>query len=201
MASKITISNQGLLLLGASQITGFNDGSVNAEAIKLIYDDTRDSLLRTYPWRFATKRSQLTADVTAPVFGRARSFPLPGDYLAPLAPYPEDNFEQLDWIIEANSKLLTDDSSPLDFRYIAKIEDPDCMDPLFRKALSARLAVELAEQLTQSSSKLQNVAAIFDRTIGEARQLNAFEAVNHQPPLDEWITARQRGRDNTRNWH
>lgn len=201
MASEVGIVNQALQLLGAASITALTDADdVNAVAANLIYEDTRDSLLRSYPWKFATKRTQITANTVAPAFGRARSFNLPDDYLAPLPPYPENHDINLDWIIEGE-QILTNDSSPLDFRYTSQITDPDEMDPLFRKALSAQLAVELAEQLTQSNTKLANVAAIFDEAIATARRISAFEAVNHDPPVDEWVRNRQRGRDNTKNWH
>lgn len=200
MANKVDIANQGLLLLGASQITNFNDGSPNANRVKLVYNDTRDSLLRAYPWKFATKLVQITEEATAPIFGRAHSYKLPGDYLKLLPPYPEDNWEMLDWIVEGNF-ISTDCSSPLDVRYTRRVEDPDCMDVSFRKALSALLAVELAEPITQSNSKLNNVAAIFERRIGEAKKASAFEKVNHLPPMDSWISVRQRGQDNTLTWH
>lgn len=200
MASEVTICNQALQLLGATTITSLSQSSVNAQACNLIYEDTRDALLSTYIWKFAIKRTQLTADVTAPAFGRARAFTLPVDYLAPLPPYPEDHPIDLDWIIEGG-KIITDDSSPLDFRYIAQIDDADEMDPLFRKALSAALALELAEKITQSNTKLTNISALFDQAIQAARRKNAFEQVNPLPPTDDWVRMRQRGRDNTKSWH
>ena len=200
MATDIAISNQGLQLLGASRIVGFNDGTVNGDAVGLIYEDTRDALQRDYPWTFCIKRVQLSTLGTTPLFDRARAFVLPGDYLSPLAPYPEANIEQLDWIIEAG-QLITNDSSPLDFRYVAKVDDPDLFDPLFRKALSAALALELVEVITQSNTKLQNITSIFDRVISKAHKSNAIEKVNHLPPEDSWVSVRRKGRDNTRTWH
>lgn len=200
MASEVGICNQALQLLGASSITTLTEGSVNANACNLIYEDTRDALIRSHPWKFAIKITQITANVTAPAFGRARSFTLPDDYLAPLPPYPEDHDINLDWIREGDA-IYTDDSSPLDFRYVAQITDPDEMDVLFRKALSATLALELAEQLTQSNTKIANISAILDSTLAAAKRASSFEAVNHEPPVDEWVRTRQRGRDNTKNWH
>jgi hypothetical protein len=43
--------------------------------------------------------------------------------------------------------------------------------------------------------------AIYDQIIKEARQISAFEAVNHLPPDDAWITARDNGLNNTRSFH
>ncbi len=200
MAAVDDIANQGLQLLGASQITTLGEGSVNANAMTLVFAPTRDALLRSHIWKFAIKRTSITKHVTSPTFGRANAFDLPSDYLGMLAPYPEDNFEALDWIVEG-VQIITDNGSPLDFRYIAQITDPDKMDALFKKAWSAALAIECAELLTQSTSKLENVSKIFAKYISEARQASAFESVNHQPPEDSWISARDRGLDNTRSFY
>jgi len=200
VVSETNIANQALLLLGANTITDIDGTQPNAVVMELFFDDARDALLRKYIWKFAIKRVQITENVTAPVFGRARAFDLPADYLAPLPPYPEDDHMRLDWIVE-NGQIVSDESSPLDFRYIAKITDPLEMNVHFRQALSARLAILAAEKLTQSNSKIQNVSAIFDSAITEARMSNAIEQVNHQPPLDTWVTVREDSRDNTKSWH
>jgi len=199
-ATEVTICNQALQLLGASTITSLTDGTPTANACTLIYEETRDALLRLYVWKFAIKRVQITENATAPTFGRNHAYDLPGDYLAPLAPYPELDVENLDWIREGR-QILTNDTSPLDLRYIAQITEVEDMDVLFREALSARMAVKLCESLTQSNSKLENVSAIYKGVIDEARKMSAFEAVNPLPPLDSWISARTSGYDNTKSWH
>lgn len=206
-AAEIAIVNQALELLGASIITAFDTdpttassaSSPNAESACLHYVAVRNELLRSFPWKFAITRVQITADGTAPAFGRARRFALPADYLAPLAPYPEDNYEELDWIIEG-AYIITDDSSPLDFRYIKVVTDTTTMDPLFKKAFALRLAINMCEAITQSNTKLANLSALYKETVAEARQLSAFEAVNHLPPPDVWVTCRTMGRNNTRTW-
>lgn len=198
-AVEILIANQALVLLGAARITDFTDGSVNGNTIDVMYEPTKEALLTEYPWKFAIKRVALTADATAPIFGRARRFALPADYLSPLAPYPEDNFEELDWIIESGF-IITDDSSPLNFRYIYGVTDATLFDPLFKKALAARLALEMCEQITQSNTKLASISELYERAITLARQKNAFEQANHLPPPDRWITCRTMGRNNTRSW-
>ena len=110
-----------------------------------------------------------------------------------------DNYEGLDWIVEGN-QIVTDIGSPMDVRYIAQITTTTLFLPLFRKALSAAIAVELSEQLTQSTSKLKNVSARLTAIIAEAKKQDAFEAVAHLPPADSWILARDRGTDNTRSF-
>lgn len=198
-ATEILIANQALVLLGASRITDFTDGSVNADTVTVMYEPTKEALLTEYPWKFAIKRVAITIDGTAPAFGRAGRYALPADYLSPLAPYPEDNYEELDWIIEGGY-IITDDSTPLNFRYIYEVTDATLFDPLFKKALAARLALEMCEQITQSNTKLQSISEIYKEAIALARQKNAFEQANHLPPVDSWISCRTMGRNNTRTW-
>jgi hypothetical protein len=202
MATDLQICNKALVSLGAGQIASLTEESIAANLCSLLFSDKRDALLRSRPWKFSIKRVQLVENlINPPKHGRARAFDMPLDYLAPLPPEPERDFESLDWLFEGSPlQLITDDSSPLDFRYVSQVLDSSRFDPLFSEALSALLAVELTEPLTQSNTKLANMSALLDEKLGEARRMNAFEQAHHLPPLDRWAAVRQTGRDNTRRW-
>jgi hypothetical protein len=149
----------------------------------------RDAELRAHNWNFAIERASLAADATAPAWGRARSFTLPSNYIKLLDPYPEDNANDRDWQIEGG-KILTDDSAPLYIRYVKRVTDANAMDPLFREALAAKLAVELCEQITQSNTKKTDAREAYLQTIRQAKKANAIESVPAQPAEDSWITVR-----------
>lgn len=203
MATRLQIINKGLASLGAKQITSLTEGSPQSKLALLYYEDSREALQRLRPWKFCTKLVQLTENATAPIFGKDRAFDLPADYLAPLAPYPEQNLEALDWVIEgANPKQLrTNMSSPLDFRYTAHIKDESAFDILFSTALSALLGLELSEQLTQSNTKEAKALKKFEDTLDAASQLNAFEHVPATEYKGSWLNVRFRGtNDNTREY-
>lgn len=201
MASETDIANGALTLLGASKITSIDSATEqNAIICTVFFDNSRDALIRKYQPRFATKRTSLTAHVTAPTFGRARAFDLPADYLAMLPPYPEDNLEALDWIREG-AQILTDDASPLLIRYTAQITTTTLFDILFVKMLEAYLAMEMCEKITQSNSKYDRVKDIFLMAEEACRRANAFESVNPLPPEDSWVNARHGHTDNTKTWH
>lgn len=177
-------------MLGANRITALTDpDSRNARTMNAAYETIRDAELRKHPWSFAIKRAQLAADATAPTFGPAVSYTLPSDFLRLLSPDANYNSNDSDWKIEGK-KLLTDDSAPLNIRYIYRVTDPTEMDTLFHESLSAALAVATCEEITQSTSKLSNVAAIYDTNIKEAKRANAIETVSDEPPEDTWVTAR-----------
>lgn len=190
MAASITeICNRALQKIGAARIQSLADPSVNARACSTAYYRVRDAEFRKHPWNFAIQRFQLAANATAPLFGPANSFPLPTGWMRLLPPDPFQNLNDRDWIIEGNS-VITNEDAPLDVRCVMKIEDTTLYDPLFDEALSAKLALELCEALTQSNTKKQTCQADYKDAIGEAKKVNAIEKVPQIAAEDRWITAR-----------
>lgn len=189
MASVVEICNRALQKLGAKRITALTDDSVNARACNFAYETLREAELEKHPWVFAVKRAQLAADATEPEFGKQNSFELPSDYLRLLPQYPEDNFNSNDREIEGR-KIVTNESAPLNIRYIASITDPNVMSPLFREALSTKIAFELCEELTQSNAKKESLRADYEIVIAEAKRKNAIIQIAQMPPEDPYITVR-----------
>lgn len=189
MASEVDIANRALQKLGAERITSLTQNSENARAANLCYTSIRDAELRAHPWNFAIKRAQLAADSTAPAFGFSYSYTLPSDCLRLLPPDVSVNYNTHDWQIEGR-KILTDEGAPLQVRYIKREEDPNQYDSLFIECLSAKIAIELCEQLTQSNGKGQAARDDYIRAIREARKMNAFENISAEQMTDTWITCR-----------
>lgn len=189
MASVVEICNRALQKLGAKRITAITEDSVNARACNTAYGPLRLAELRAHPWSCAIKRAALAASSTDPIFVKTASYPLPSDYLRLLPNDEGYNLNSNDWQIEAGN-IITDDSAPLNIRYIYDLEDPNTMDALFREALSCRLALELCEELTQSNQKKESLRVDYKEAIREARRVNAILNVAAKPPEDEWITIR-----------
>ena len=189
MASNVEIANRALQRLGAKRITSLTDDSVNARAVNSCFDVLRQAELRKHPWSFSIKRVQLAASSTAPLFVKEKSYPLPSDCLRVLPNDPDYEYNNKDWQIEGRN-IITDDASPLNVRYVKDVTDPNQMDVLFREALSAKIAMELCEELTQSNTKIQIAKAMYDDAINQAKKVNAIERVPITPFRDEWITVR-----------
>lgn len=185
----VTICNRALQLLGAARITSLTQDSKNARACNVAYDSRRLAMLAGHPWMFAIARMQLAEDSVAPVFGRAHSFAVPSDFLRLLPPYPEDDINSLDWIIEGQS-IYTDDVAPLNIRYIKDISDPTLFNPLFAEALSADLADNLCEEITQSNQKKDVAIKAKKDAINEAKRINAIQQVVAAVPDDTYLTCR-----------
>lgn len=194
MASVVEICNRALQKLGAQRIAAIDENSKNARECAAAYAALRDAELRAHPWNFSITRAQLAASADTPAFGRTRSFPLPATFLRLLPSYPEQNFNDKDWQIEDGDEVLaifTNDSAPLNIRYVQQVADPNKMDPLFREALAARMAMELCEAITQSNSKWQLAEAAYNRAITTAKHTNAIENVAQAPAEDTWISVRR----------
>lgn len=189
MASKVEIANRALQILGAKRIVSLTEDSRNARAIAAAFEPVKRAELRKHPWSFAVKRVQLAADATAPLFTRSNSFPLPSDFIRLLPPDPEANFNDLDWTIEGRN-IITNDSAPLNVRYIYDVTDPNVFDVLFREVMAAKLAEQLCEEITQSNTKVVNAQAFYKEIVAEAKRSNAIEKVADKPPEDTWVTVR-----------
>lgn len=187
--SIVAICNRALAKVGANRINQLEDRSPEGRACLETYNPIRLAELRAHVWAFAVKRASLPALSTTPVFGRANAFQLPSDFVRLAAPDPEVNYPDLDWKIEGQT-IVTDDSAPLEIRYIYDVIDPNLFDALFREALSAALAVELCEKLTQSNTKKQALLQEYALAIREARRIHALERPPRSDALCTWITVR-----------
>jgi hypothetical protein len=94
-----------------------------------------------------------------------------------------------DWTFEGDF-LITTDTGPIPFRFVADVTDVTKMDDMFCEALAARLAMEVCEPITQSSSKLGNIAKIYDEWVSQARTVNGIETGSDDPPDDAYLTVR-----------
>jgi hypothetical protein len=182
--SETDICNLALQRLGAKAISTLSEDSAAGRECNRIYEHARDSELRAHPWNFARARVALAADSVTPAFGFANQFPLPSDFLRILP-----DVDVTDWQIEGGS-ILTDDAAPLQLIYIKRVTDVTLFDELFIELLVSRIAVGLAEKLTQSNTKLNIAHEQYKLIKAEAMRVNSFENTSRTPPVDEWVTAR-----------
>ena len=187
--SDVEIGNRALQKLGAKRILTLTDDSVNARAVNAAFNPVKLAELEEHDWVCATKRAEIAADGTAPAWGKANSFTLPPDFVRLANDYPEDNLNSKDWQIEGK-KIFTDDAAPLYIRYIYNVTDPNEMSPLLREAISARLALELCEEITQSNTKKAALEAEYKDIIARAKKSNAVQSIPVVPAEDTWITCR-----------
>lgn len=187
MASEVEICNRALQRLGAGRIVALDGANKESRECNTAYAPLRDFLLRSHPWSFAIQRAALAADVDAPIGDDApdAQYTWPTDALRILLP----KSASLDWIIEGR-KILTSDTAPLYIRYVARITDPNTMDPMFREALACLIGFEICESITQSNTKKAGLRDDLRDIIAEARRTNAIEKPPVESADDTWDTDR-----------
>ena len=103
---------------------------------------------------------------------------------APSAPWSKG------WTYEGDYITAPWYPSPIQYRFIADVTNVNRMDAMFCEGLGARVAFDLCETITQSSSKKGEIDAIYTRYMGEARLVGSIEVGAIEPEEDLYITCR-----------
>jgi hypothetical protein len=189
MASIVGICNSALIKLGASTIMSLSDGSKNANLSNEQYPKLRDDLLRSHPWNFAIRRAKLAKLSTSPVFGFSGAFQLPADWLRVVSVHNNDN--GAGWIeYRIAGRTIESNASDLYLRYVAAVEDPNDMPISFRECLSWRLAVDLSQAITQSTTVMQAMEKGLKPALLTAKSTDAIEDFPESQPPSGWVTIR-----------
>jgi hypothetical protein len=197
MASEAQIAKLALQHLGDRyDITSLDEASPEAEQVNLIFEDVRDAMLRSHPWKFAVKQTSPSTLVG--------TVPNQWDYMFV---YPSDALKVLNIVnpfgraekpikfdVMLNStgtKVLVCDLEEPEFRYISKVTDTGMFDPAFVIAFAYRLAENLAIPLTGDTALRDRMRALADAETSAAMRENANEGVEEEIFRDpDWITAR-----------
>lgn len=176
--------------MGAKSIVSLSEDSTAGRACNRVYAHARDAELRAHPWSFARERVSLAADATDPIFGPAKQYQMPSDCLRILPTNGTGGTTNQDDFQIEGRKILTNATSPVKLIYIKRVTDPNTFDHLFVELLVARIAMEVAESVTQSNKKKDDAKEHYVMAKREARRVNAFEAPPQEEPEDKWISAR-----------
>jgi len=188
--SEVAICNMALAEIGrGAQITDINEASQAARACKLRYPYARDACLRAYDWNFAAARAELAANATAPAWEFAKAYDLPADCLLVREVY-EGNAEK--WVVEGR-QILTDMGDPIYIKFTRLITDTARFDPLFVEALAARVASDIAVQLSESVSRAQGLWQVYQAKLAEAKRRDAQEGQPDNMPQGSWVSSRNDG--------
>lgn len=150
--SEVTICNLALSWLAGNLIISIDDDINEAKLCKANYELSRDAVLETMAWTFATKRYALVPEVGAPAWGYAYQFTIPADVITVLEVTNNSDTpngaNDLDWRREGN--LILCDAKKVYIKAAYKEVDPARYPPNFVQAVAARLAAEISLPLTES---------------------------------------------------
>jgi len=156
--SETKICNAALARIGSKRLNDLDtDTSPQAIQCRTHYEITRDSLIRSHFWRFASARATLVQDADTPDFEWDYQYILPNDFLRMKSIY-EDRFSGVNLCSYAleGQRLLTNESS-MEIRYIRKVTDVTEFDPLFVEVLVLQLALKLVSGLAGGAPNLQDI--------------------------------------------
>ncbi len=188
--TKTDVANRALSKIGSNKITSLDDDvSREARELRNCYEIALKNELRLRKWSFSVKRSSLALEVAVPIQINndfSKQFALPSDYVRLISTsmsYAPDTYS-----LEGN-KVLTN-VTEFKVRYIAYISDPNMWDACFVEVFACRLAMEVAEALTQSTDKYVKAERAYKDAIQYARIAGAIENSSVTIEPDTWEMSR-----------
>ena len=197
MASVVDLCNRALDHLGAANITSLTENSKEARLCNGNFDDVRDAVLRSHPWNVGITRKALPKDSETPAFGFSFQFSLPTDpFCLRVLSFWNSNVNNdvaaydsnVMFKIEGRKVLSNEDTCNI--IYIGRITDTEQYDSLLNKSISARLAAEIAYNITGSNSIASNMIALYEARLKEAKGVDSMEGFPEQPQADDFTNIR-----------
>jgi hypothetical protein len=185
MSSVISICNLALSNIGKSDIQDIDEASAEAKACKQFYEHTRDVLLQSYPWRFATITAALASVTNTKADRWEYAYQRPNDCLKVIRitdvydlPYSASDGSLI--IAGAHAYHIEGDKlfcylAPAYLTYTRRLVDPSKYPPLFIEALAWHLAVRLAMPLTRDPKIRADAYQLAVQTFGQAGVADANE--------------------------
>lgn len=149
-ASAVELVNEALTRIGADTISSLEaEESPTAAIATSLYQPTVDRLLSEFPWRFATKRVQLSRLAAAPPDPWTYQYALPAGTLRVIrTDQRRENFD-LYRADDTGNRVLYSDRSEVWADVVVSIEDGGLFPAHFEEALVAKLAATLAMPITR----------------------------------------------------
>lgn len=189
--SDLDIINSALLLVADETISDLTENSKAAKICKLKWPMVRDVVLSLHDWNCARTRAALLRDQDVPQFGYDYQYSLPNNpyFLAARGiQFEEGSYYTLtnnryggevdpdyEFAIEGR-KLLTDAES-VNLVYTARVTDPTVYSAYLLDVFTAKLASEIAYNITGSTSLMQAMQSQYESNFKTARAKNAQEGM------------------------
>jgi hypothetical protein len=172
MASTVDICNGALNQLGATTILSLTEDSKNARLCNSRYTQVRDSVFRSHPWNCLQQRVELASPTATPAWGYSIKYYRPGDCLRLLRILDYDSNHKVE------GRSILSNNSSMKILYISRVTDPNQYDENLRETLSAALAADIAYAITSNNTTQQNMIALYQEKLKDARFVDSTEGYN-----------------------
>jgi len=152
----LSICSDALILLGASPLSSFTEGTDAAQACDRLYPDLKNTLLSTYVWSWTLTKIQLARLSATPINEWKYAYQMPGDHLTgALAVFETDGTDQRSvrygWEIYGDELVTNMETVFIDYQQtITEAKMPNYFVRLLRTALAAELAIVITDQATKA---------------------------------------------------
>lgn len=191
MATQLDICNIALSNIGCLPIQSLTDSSESSRLLLLNWERCLESVLREFPWSFATqvKYLNLTPD-EPPDYRFAYYYPtdclkiqMVGEYVKHPARYE----------VRSNgvNKIIVTNAENALAKYTTKISDCTVFDPSFTEALTYKLAYEINNSKTGNAQQTQEMASRYQETLQKAYHDQAVEMAQPNIYPDSYLRARR----------
>lgn len=165
MTTPLSICSSALLMIGADELSSFEEGSREAKLCANLYDVTLDDLLQLYPWRFATVQSQLPKLASEPLFGFRHAYQLPPKLLRILTTDGDQNYRRFE-------NTLFSNAGQLQITYLQRPPE-NRLPAYFVRIVELKMAEILALALQEDAAKSRLMAEKAQAQILRARGVDA----------------------------
>lgn len=191
--TKIDICARALVLIGASPITSFSDGTTEAIVASNLYEDTAKDLLSRYRWRFNTAQIQMSRLVDTPDTKWDAAYQLPAECILVHGVYVNGTpieFDRYQDMIYCNA--VETDEVFIDYQFRA---DESLWPPSFVMVVILQMASVFAYSISQNDP----VSDLFDkrsiRQFAIARSLDSQSQTSRKLPTNRFIDLRRNVRN------
>ncbi len=192
--SKIEIVNRALMKLGEPPISSLNDAQFG-KSYEIIYDDIKELLLSSYPWRFSLEIKYLPK--MEEKYGDKFMYKLPTDCLLLVGVLGSSKSDVTDVRVSkvegyevVNNAIVTLAQKGVIAEYVKNVDDDMMFPPLFREAMAAKIAAELSMRIKHSTSIKQMLENEFITLIRQAELNNEIIKDTELMPDSSWVLVR-----------
>lgn len=198
--SEVQICNMALSRIAISiPISSLSEASAAARACSLWFEQCRDNLLQSYPWKFAHKAVALQ-DIGSAPSGWAYRYRYPNDCLRALkvteegggrsvVPTSKHEYEVIS-DAAGTGKAIVCDLQPAYLHYVSRVTEPTMFDPAFTNALAWLLASEIATPLSADAKYAQAAYQNFMGAVNEAFAHSINEGYEGRDPYSDLLSGR-----------
>lgn len=187
--TSIDICARALVLIGASPITSFDDGTTEAIVADNLYEDTVRDLLSRHRWRFASSQIQMSRLVDAPEHKWDAAYQVPAECILVHGVYVNGSpieFDRYQDMIYCNA--VDTDEVFIDYMFRA---DETLWPPFFVMTVILQMASVFAYSVAQQEA----LADLFEkralRQFTVARNLDSQSQTNRKLPTSRFLDVRR----------